>query len=221
MTVEVKFCGLTRPIDVKKAVELGADYLGFVTEVPSSPRSISLVELDNHLNFLNEHGIRDQTRVVAVTVDASENLLGELLRRVDVVQLHGRETPKLCGRYRDRITVWKACKTGPEITAATIEPYRDVVDAVLLDTQTADDKKDQDNPSTPFEAYELFETLKAQGYRLILAGGLRPDNVAGYIERLRPDIVDISSGIEAAPGSKDHELMVGFITAVAHADEKI
>ncbi len=197
----VKFCGITRIEDAREAVRLGAWAIG-LNHSEQSPRRCdpgTAVEISAEL--------RRATEIVGVFVNAS---LDEVARaaedeQLSMLQLHGDEGPDFC-REAARRTGCKVIKavgvrSGADVQAA--EAFR--TDYHLLDAH---------RPGVPGGTGETFDwelvSRRSSEIPLILAGGLRPDNVAEAISVTRPFAVDVASGIEVAPGVKDHALMAAF-----------
>jgi phosphoribosylanthranilate isomerase len=155
-------------------------------------------------------------RRVGVFVDASLDELEAAGRAagLDVLQLHGDETPELAAELRARgWTVWKALRprTGGEL-AAEAPRWAGSVDALLLDGfSTA--ARGGTGASFPWAEVAAHRDAVPDGVALIAAGGLRPDNVAEAAGILHPDVVDVSSGVESAPGIKDADSIRRFVTA--------
>lgn len=206
--------------DAKEVIKQGVDYLGFVIDFPKSPRSVSAEDFLNIAGRIKQEcGNLPETipKIVAVTVNMSEEKLEELLKAgvVDVFQFHGNESPELCEKYKDKIEVWKAFK--PELHnkqefLQEIEKYKDKVHRFLIDASSAADKGEGQNEK--FQNFELFELLRSKNYPLILAGGLDPENVRDYVEKLKPDTIDTASGIEEFPGKKSKKKMKEFISNI-------
>lgn len=199
----VKICGITRLDDATAAVDAGADAIGFVF-VPSSPR---LVEAHR------ARAIGETLPVGTLKVGVFMNTPQDAVRataqeaRLDVIQLHGDESPDECGGYPQ--AVWKrfrivAGETEETLRAQTLA-YR--VDACLLD------------PGEGSGRTFRWEVARGIETPLIVAGGLTPENVAAAMRRSRAWGVDVSSGVESAPGKKDPELMRKFVEAVRHEDD--
>ncbi|CBV42121.1 phosphoribosylanthranilate isomerase [Halomonas elongata] len=200
----VKFCGLTRPEDVDAAVALGADALGFVLW-PGSKRAI---ELDR----LAELAARVPAFVtrVGLFVDPEPQWVARAAEHLDLLQFHGDESPSRCAasgrpwikalRMRDDLDL--------EVAARDYEGAR----ALLLDAY---------RPGMPGGTGETFDWSRIPATLakpVILAGGLTPANVAEAIATVAPFAVDVSGGIEAAPGRKDVAAMTAFLDAVRLAD---
>lgn len=200
----VKFCGLTRPEDVDAAVALGADALGFVLW-PGSKRAI---ELDR----LAELAARVPAFVtrVGLFVDPEPEWVARAAEHLDLLQFHGDESPSRCAasgrpwikalRMRDDLDL--------EVAARDYEGAR----ALLLDAY---------RPGMPGGTGETFDWSRIPATLakpVILAGGLTPANVAEAIATVAPFAVDVSGGIEAAPGRKDVAVMTAFLDAVRLAD---
>lgn len=209
---EVKICGLTRAADARAAERAGADYLGFVL-TSGFGRSLAEEAIDEVVQGLS-------TRRVAVLVDESlpdAIRLGERLA-ASVLQLHGRENPAEVAALADSgpWDLWKAVRVREEVDVdAAVERYGRWVQGFLIEgwrqgvaggggvRLTA--KPDRVRGPIPASS------------RLVLAGGLDPSNVGEAIHRFRPDVVDVSSGIETEPGRKNHDRIVGFIEAARAA----
>jgi phosphoribosylanthranilate isomerase len=199
--MKIKFCGITRIEDAREAARLGAWAIG-LNHWAESPRRCdpgTAVEISAEL--------RRAVAIVGVFVNAT---LDELARAAEdeslaMLQLHGDEGPDFC-REAARRTGCKVIKGVRVRSAADVlgaEAFR--TDYHLFDAHRA---------GTPGGTGESFDWelvgARRSAVPAILAGGLRPDNVADAISVARPDAVDVASGIEAAPGIKDHELMQAF-----------
>lgn len=208
--VKVKICGLTEPADIPAAILAGASYLGFVF-FPRSPRHLVLEDAAFMLSAVPE-GITK----VALTVDADDAMLDALTDAVpvDMLQLHGSESPERVAAVRSRyaVPVMKALGVaGPE-DLPQIDTYSDVVDQLLVDAKPPEGA---DRPGGNALAFD-WSLIAARRWRVpwMLAGGLTPDNVAAAIARTGARQVDVSSGVESAPGVKDSALMQAFVSAV-------
>jgi phosphoribosylanthranilate isomerase len=201
--VRVKICGITRLADALCAAEAGAHALGFVF-YPRSPRYIPLAAASRISASLPPFISK-----VGVFVNAGKR---EILKAItqcdlDVVQLHGDESPSFCRRFPSRVV--KAFRLrGPEDLRA-LDGYR--VDAYLLDAFQAGERG---GTGQMFD-WSLARQAQKGNRRIILAGGLTPGNVAEAIRRVHPFAVDVSSGVEKSPGRKDHRKIVAFLKAVA------
>jgi phosphoribosylanthranilate isomerase len=205
---EIKICGITRREDAEAAAEAGADYLGVILAA-SGPRQVTAAQAAELLA-----GLPIRRVGVFVDIPAEQVEAGAEEAELDVVQLHGDETPELAASLRcSGREVWKAVhpRTEAEFLSA-IHRYEDAADALLLDGW---------NPAaaggtgTRFPWSEIGEGRAAlpATLRLIAAGGLTPDNVAEAIDRVRPQVVDVSSGVESSPGHKDAARVRRFIAA--------
>lgn len=205
----VKVCGLTRLRDAEVAVEAGAAYLGAIL-APGYRRSVTASEAGVIFRSF-------QALAVGVFVDSD----GDALRSaagsagLRVVQLHGEETPEVADAVRSAgYEVWKAVRVrGADDVDAALRRYAGSVDALLLDGY---DPSAAGGTGTRFDWSAVAARLGAlpDGLRLVAAGGLRPDNVAEAARTLRPHAVDVSSGVESAPGIKDPAAVRAFVRAV-------
>lgn len=177
MKVEVKICGITRRDDAELAVSCGANFVGLVL-AEQSPRRLSLGQLAEFADL--------PVRKVGVFVDADLNYIRQAVEigHLDVVQLHGQESGDFARRI-DFAEVWKATYD-PAFPAARL-----VCDAPVGGSGTFGDHR---------KAAELAKVRK-----VMLAGGLTPDNVAELVVQVRPVGIDLSSGVESSAGVKDHE----------------
>jgi phosphoribosylanthranilate isomerase len=202
--IRIKICGITNLEDALLAAELGADALGFIF-YPKSPRK---VEPEAARSIIAQ--LPPFVASVGVFVDAEVAVVKELAAGVglDWVQLHGRESPDYCRNLGRRVI--KGFRIQDEKSLMELEPYRDVVQAFLLDTY----KKGQVGGTGESFEWRLAREAKNFG-RIILAGGLTARNVAQAIATALPAAVDAASGTEAAPGKKDPAKLRAFFEAVS------
>jgi phosphoribosylanthranilate isomerase len=206
--MKIKFCGVTRIEDAREAARLGAWAIG-LNHWPESPRRCdpgTAVEISAEL--------RRAVAIVGVFVNAT---LDELARAAEdeslaMLQLHGDEGPDFCREAARRT----GCKV---IKGVRVRSAADVLGAEAFRTDYH--LFDAHRPERPGGTGESFDWelvgARRSAVPAILAGGLRPDNVAQAISVARPNAVDVASGIEAAPGVKDHELMEAFARNVGVA----
>jgi len=215
--VEVKFCGMTRDEDVREAARLGAAYVGTILTV--SPRRITA----DHARSL--FGALEGTPVKSVCVFGDEPVeeVIDLAKRAacDVVQLHGRaNSASVTERLRQEldVEVWHVVRVGPQGIAQEERDGLDGADGVLLDTLAV---SALGGTGTTFDWQAVHGDVRDLrfGRRLIVAGGLKPGNVREAIERLAPDVVDVSSGVESSPGVKNPHLMAAFMTATRQSTQ--
>jgi phosphoribosylanthranilate isomerase len=211
--VRVKICGLTRRADAVAAFEVGADLLGAVL-VPSSPRALSAADVPAILGGLPLPGV-----LVVADLDVDRVVEAATLAGASVVQLHGDESPETAARIRSEGSwrVWKAFRVkDPKKAWHEISRFVTAVDGILLDTWHPGHLG---GTGEAFSWKEMRRVRDAfpQGVEVILAGGLKPENVAEAITELRPDIVDVSSGVEVGPGLKDRDRMREFVAVVGKA----
>jgi phosphoribosylanthranilate isomerase len=216
MTIEVKICGLKTDEAVASALDAGADLIGFVF-FPRSPRNVAL---DAAIRLAGP--ARGRAAIVALTVDADDAAIAAIAEglRPDLLQLHGHETPERAGAIRalSGIPVMKALAVAERRDLAGISAYVPFVDRLLFDARP---------PKTPdalpggnglaFD-WRLVADLDP-GRPVVLSGGLDPDNVARAIEISGVGAVDVSSGVERAPGVKDPDLVRAFVTNAKRAAE--
>ncbi|WP_278923399.1 phosphoribosylanthranilate isomerase [Pseudophaeobacter profundi] len=212
--IGVKICGLRSPQDVVAAADAGAAYVGFVF-FPKSPRNIPMPQAAA-LALEVPAGLCK----VALTVNADDAALDALTETValDMLQLHGRESPQRVAEVKARygLPVMKAIGVADADDLPQIDLYSQVADQLLIDAKPP---KDADLPGGNGLAFDwrLLAGRKYWQRPWMLAGGLTPHNVAEAIRMTGARQVDVSSGVEAAPGQKDAELIARFTTAALSA----
>ena len=211
--IRVKICGLKTPADVAAVAAAGAAYAGFVF-FAKSPRHVTVAEA-REAALAAPPGLAK----VALVVDADDATLDAIVEGVplDMLQLHGHETPDRVAELRARygLPVMKAIGVADEGDLAAIFDYATVADQLLIDA------KPPRNAALPGGNGLSFDwRLVAQRRWLrpwMLAGGLTPDNVAEAIRLTNARQVDVSSGVESAPGVKDPARIAAFVTAAHRA----
>jgi phosphoribosylanthranilate isomerase len=210
----IKFCGLTREQDAALAAELGATHAGVI--FAASPRQVTVERARQILDAAGPNVKR-----VGVFASASLDEIEAVTRavRLDAVQLHGAACLSLYAEIKEvfRGEVWAVVPvgTGPASHRALAQVC-DHADAALLDTFVPE-KTGGTGQSFDWSAMADSVTAAKQKIRVFVAGGLNPGNVSMAIASLRPDLVDVSSGVESSPGIKDHDLMRAFAEAVHSA----
>ena len=199
----VKICGITSPEDALLAAEAGADAVGLVFW-PASPRHVGVPMARRISEALPASVVR-----VGVFVDAPADDMARAAdeARLDLLQLHGSEPPEALRSLPRR--AWKAVRVGRDFVVADVLRYAGRVAGILLDSR---------GDGAPGGTGKTFDWTLAREVRkgpsfLVLAGGLDPGNVAAAIAAVRPDGVDVSSGVEASPGRKDPGRMRAFVAA--------
>ncbi len=195
--VKVKICGITNLEDALAAADFGADALGFVF-YEGSPRYVTQEEAGKIIENLPPF-----VSTVGVFVDKKREDIRSILERVplDIVQLHGHETPEACLPEKRII---KAIRVKDLSDLELLKQYH--VSAFLLDAYTPDSF----GGTGQIFNWDIAVEAKQFG-KIILAGGLGPDNVVKAIRRVRPYAVDVSSGVEEKKGKKDHKKLRLFI----------
>jgi len=202
----VKICGITRIEDGITAAALGVDALGFVFYA-KSPRNIGIEQAQTICN-----GLPGFVTTVALFLNPDVSLVKQVLEEVniDLLQFHGTESAEFCESFGK-----------PYIKALGIEGVKDIetlfgqydgARGVLLDSHSAGKAG---GSGEVFDWLSIPEKIRS---KIILAGGLKPDNVAGAIKQVRPYAVDLSSGVESAPGKKDSKLMARLMSEVKRVD---
>ena len=208
--VRVKICGLMSPEDARGAADMGADYLGAILS-EGFGRSVPA-------ELAQEFDLQEGPPLVAVFVDEP---VGKLVAKASqagasVLQLHGMETPAVLGELRSEGTwaLWKAVRprSAEELLRAA-EGYAEHADALLVDGWH-EDLPGGEGVRFRWEVMEEVREQLPSGLVVVAAGGLTPDTVAEAVARMTPDVVDVSSGVESAPGQKDPAKVEAFIRAV-------
>lgn len=208
--IKVKICGITREEDAIAAAELGADAVGF-NFYQKSPRYVdpyTAGQIARRLPpFISVVGVFVNEPTDSLCQTAAEAL-------IDIIQFHGDEEPYVCGSFPGRTI--KAIRVKPdEDIVEQVAPYKGSVSAILLDTYS-------EGYGGSGKKFDWEKAVKAKKFgRIILAGGLNPDNVADGIKAVEPYGVDVAGGVETEPGIKDKDLMRRFIQAAKSASEEI
>ena len=208
-----KICGLNTPDTLDAALNGGAAFVGAVV-FPKSPRHIAPL----HAATLFERA-RGQAKIVAVTVDADDALLTEiaLILKPDLIQLHGSETPERAMQVRT-LTGAGIIRALPVRAAADVDAagtWEPVVDHLMFDARPPEGSALPGGVGASFDWTLLSGRSFARPW--FLAGGLDPANVADAVRMTGAPLVDVSSGVESAPGVKDLARIAAFLSAVATA----
>lgn len=212
--MQVKICGLRSRAEVAAAAEAGAAYVGLVFFAPS-PRSISLADARWVVAAVPE-GLRR----VALTVDADDAFLETLVEQVplDMLQLHGSESPERVAEIRDRFAkpVMKAVGISSEEDLAALTDYAAVADQLLVDARRPADAGLPGGNGVAFD----WRLLRGRNWSgpWMLAGGLTPENVGEAVRLTGAEQVDVSSGVEEQPGYKDTAKIAAFVRAACEAE---
>ena len=213
MSVKVKICGLRSRAEVEAAAAAGASYVGMVF-YPPSPRHLTLADARWVAG-----GVPAGVARVALTVNADDDELERLIEAVPVemLQLHGREPPERVAAVRARfgLPVMKAIGVAVRADLAQIDAYARVADQLLIDARPAPGADRPGGNGLAFD-WRLLEGLRWP-LPWMLAGGLTADNVAAAVELTGAAQVDVSSGVERAPGYKDPERVRAFVAAALAA----
>jgi phosphoribosylanthranilate isomerase len=214
--VKVKICGTTNEEDALLAKESGADFIGMIIDVPSTKRKISLgraIEISNAIS-----ANLDRPKIVSVLMPRKIDEVQDVVEKVQpyAVQLHGYESTEFMREIKSKCET-KIIKTVHIDSNGNIRPNRldeleEVVDFFLLDSIKVGETGIKHD-------WSISKTIKDKtSLRVILAGGLTPENVDNAIGVVDPYAVDVASGVELYPGKKDHEKVRAFIEAVRSSD---
>jgi phosphoribosylanthranilate isomerase len=199
---KIKICGITNLEDAEKAVELGVDAIGFIFS--KSPRRVDAEVATEIIKALPPF-----ITTVGVFVNESMDVVKHIASvcRLNVLQFHGDELPEFCSLFGRKIIKSFRVKNPDDLSM--LPGYKGIVSAYLLDSRV---KGKRGGTGETFD-WELAKIAIPYG-RVILAGGLTPENVADAIKAVKPYAVDVSTGVEAAPGKKDFEKMKRFVAAI-------
>jgi phosphoribosylanthranilate isomerase len=217
MTLLVKICGLNTPETLDVALKSGADLVGFVF-FPPSPRNLSL-------KAARTLGARVQGRAgkAALSVDADDAFLDAVIEalRPDMLQLHGKEPPARVAALNARhgLPVMKVIPIASAHDLAAVPSYAGVADRILFDARAPREATRPGGLGKPFD-WHLLEALDLT-VPFMLSGGLDAGNLAEALRITRAPGVDVSSGVERAPGEKDPDKIRAFIRAAREACPQI
>jgi phosphoribosylanthranilate isomerase len=217
MTLLIKICGLKTPEALDAALDAGADLVGFVF-FPPSPRNVSFDEA-------RALGARPKGRAgkVALSVDADDALLTRIVEalRPDLLQLHGSESVERVADVKARfgLPVMKVLPVAEASDLAAVPAYAAVADRLMFDARPPRDATRPGGLGQPFD-WRLLRQLEF-GIPFMLSGGLDAANVAEALTVTRAAAVDVSSGVERAPGEKDPDRIRAFIAAARAAERRL
>lgn len=202
----VKICGINTPEALEAATSYGARYVGFVF-YPPSPRNVSF-DIAWNLARAVPTGVRS----VGLFVDPEDALLEQIVTgiQLDMIQLHGNETPGRIAEIKSKyaMPVMKAIRVRDESDLDNIAGYEAAADWLLFDSKP-------ENAALPGGTGHSFDWSLLKGKTFskpwMLSGGLTPENVPDALAQLSPNALDVSSGVESAPGVKDAEKIKAFI----------
>ena len=201
---QVKICGLSTAETMQAALDAGADFVGLMF-YEKSPRNVSLEQAAKLATMA-----KGRVKIVAVVVDADDALLKAIVNHAkpDYIQAHGGETPQRIEEIKNLygVRVIKVIKVKDAADVVLAKDFRDVADLIMFDPKAPKDSLPGGN-GLSFD-WNLLTGIDGQ---FMLAGGLNPDNVAQAIKVTHAPIVDVSSGVEFAPGIKDVGLIRKFI----------
>ena len=202
----IKICGIKTPDILETAIAAGADMVGFV-HFPRSPRHVSIEAIGDLIS-----AARGRVETCVLLVNPDNSCVAEVAALApDCIQLHGPETPHRVETIRAEagIEIVKALPIGSAEDVARVADYLDIADRILLDAKPP---KGADRPGGLGESFDwsLLDTLDPS-VSFMLSGGLTPQTVAEAVRTVKPYGVDVSSGVESAPGVKDKRLIEAFI----------
>lgn len=215
MKFDVKICGLKTPEAVHAALDNGATHIGFIF-FAKSPRHID-PQTAADMRMLAQ----GRAKTVAVTVDASETYLDEIVAvmQPDILQLHGSETPEQVAVIKARygLPVIKAFAIRDSADLDAIKPYKAIADRFLFDAKPPEGAELPGGNGISFD-WEILAALDGD-VDYMLSGGLNADNIMEALRKTHASAIDISSGVERAPGEKDVRLIENFFKAIRAAED--
>jgi phosphoribosylanthranilate isomerase len=216
MTLDIKICGLKTGEALAAALDNGASHVGFIF-FPKSPRYIAPDEAGRL-----RQAAGGKAKAVAVTVDADDATLDTIVAAMspDMLQLHGGETPERVSAVKARygLPVMKAFSIRDTADLVAIERYRGIADRFLFDAKPPKGAELPGGNGVPFD-WRVLAAL-APDIDYMLSGGLNAENIGEALRLVGPAGIDISSGVESAPGVKDVGLIEAFFRAVRAAGKK-
>lgn len=206
MHTRIKICGITRLEDAQAAVTAGADALGFVF-YPDSPRYVETAVASAIATRIPPFVTR-----VGLFVNAESAAVQQILGQValDCLQFHGDESPEFCSQFRRPYI--KAIRMQPDLVVESAIRRYSTAQGILLDAY------DPQKPGGTGQIFDWSRIPQGLARALILAGGLNPENVASAVRQTHPYAVDVSGGVEASKGIKDHAKIHAFIREVRALD---
>jgi phosphoribosylanthranilate isomerase len=209
MSVKVKICGVRTPSIVEAAAEAGADYVGLVF----FPRSLRYIAPDSASRLAE--AARGRIKTVAVMVDPEDALIDQVMAKVapDILQLHGGETPQRAASIKARtgLPILKAIAVGEASDTAEAASFAGIADMILFDAKARPSATIPGGNGIAFDWQALCGI--SQEAPFALSGGLHPGNVGEALAQTGASLVDVSSGVESAPGEKDADLVRKFVAA--------
>lgn len=209
MSIKIKICGISSAEAADAAVRAGADFAGLVFHA-TSPRNLNAEQAASLAAR-----IRGRAKIVALVSDADDEAVGLAIRAAqpDMIQLHGRETPERAAAIRERfgVPVMKAIAIADASDLAGVAAYEKIADMLLFDAKAPASAMRPGGHGAAFD----WQLLRGRSFTRpwLLAGGLHAENVARAIRACDAPGVDVSSGVESAPGIKSAEMIREFIAA--------
>ena len=211
MPIAIKICGLKTAEALDAALSAGASHVGFIF-FAKSPRNIAPEEAGRL-----RQAARGRAKAVAVAVDADDAELDAIVAAMtpDMLQLHGKESPERVAAVKARygLPVMKAFSVSEAADVAAADAYRGVADIMLFDARPPKGAELPGGNGVPFD-WRILADYRGDYF---LSGGLTPENVGAAVRLVAPPGLDVSSGVESAPGVKDAALIAAFFAAVRAA----
>ena len=213
MSLDIKICGLKTEAALDAALAGGASHVGFIF-FAKSPRWLEPTEAGR----LRQRAL-GRAKAVAVTVDAGDDMLDGIVAAMqpDWLQLHGKESPERVAAVKARhgLPVMKAFSVRSAADLEVIAPYRDIADRMMFDAKPPAGSELPGGNGVAFD-WEILAGL-GRGVDYLLSGGLNAANIGEALRRANPPGIDVSSGVESAPGVKDPALVAEFFRAIRTA----
>ncbi len=219
--MRVKICGITKPDQAVAIAQLGANALGFIA-VPSSPRYITNEQICTIVSRVEQASVQATEPVATIGVVANATIADIVAltkaTRLTGIQLHGTESPEFCRHLQialPHIERIKAIRVRTIADLVSTEVYVPYIDALLLDAYHPQ-QLGGTGTTLDWQALQSFQPACPW----FLAGGLHPDNIGTALSQLRPNGIDLSSGVEVAPGDKDLQRVAELFARLAHCGFK-
>lgn len=217
--MKVKICGITNLIDAKNAINSGADYIGFVN-IQSSPRFVTTQEIEEMVKHFSE---KEKDKIVLLTdsssidslVKLSTSLHFKIIQPYSSISRENLNKLRLLG-YR----IFKPLSIASEEDLEQINEYQNYVDLIILDTKS-NDPNILGGTGMPFDWNLYVQAKSMSNIELGVAGGINPNNVTKLIEQCKPNLIDVSSGLEKQAGIKSLEKIKAFMEIVSSSSLKL
>lgn len=215
MNLQVKICGLTNIEDTINAITAGADYIGFI--FANSPRQVTVDQVTGILKKVEKKNLRHQCKTVGVFVNEKQSTIESIIKQtgLDLIQLHGDEKSQEVNQYP--FSWYKVFRIGLKEDVDTYFNYSTSIwhcSQILVDTKIKNLYGGTGYTIDSDLALYAQKKVRNWGQKFFLAGGINPDNVFSILTKIKPDGIDIGSGIESQKGKKSRGKMAGLFQEI-------